>query len=129
MAANSTPALNDITVHELDEVLKGIAAIDPLVELSLQSKKLSAVSTGSGSPCLNLLRVTEKCAKEAETVDFVVIVGMGRAIHTNYTARFSCDSLKLAVIKNESVADFLGGRNFDAICDFQVRSRKRKGMD
>jgi len=51
----------------------------------------------------------------------VIIVGMGRTIHTNYYAQFSCDSLKLAVIKNESVANFLGGQNFDAICDFQCK--------
>ena len=66
LAANSSPALNDITHTEIEEVLVALAKIDPLIDRSLDSRLLYAVSTGSGSPCLNLLRVTEKCAKEAE---------------------------------------------------------------
>lgn len=36
--------------------------------------------------------------------DLVVVEGMGRAIHTNLLTSFTCDSLKLAVIKNRWLA-------------------------
>lgn len=49
----------------------------------------------------------------------VVIEGMGRAIHTNYNARFKCDALKLAMIKNRHLAERLfGGEVYDCICRF-----------
>ncbi len=56
----------------------------------------------------------------------VIIGGMGRAIHTNYNARFRCDSLKLAMIKNLHLADklFQGkGKMYDCVCKFE------QGMD
>lgn len=52
-------------------------------------------------------------------VDLVVIEGMGRALHTNYTARFLCDSLKVAVVKNEWLANRLGGKLFAVIVKFE----------
>ena len=32
-------------------------------------------------------------------VDLIVIEGVGRSIHSNFNAKFKCQSLKLAVIK------------------------------
>lgn len=38
---------------------------------------------------------------------------------TNFKARFKCDVLKLAMLKNDHVADLLfGGKAFDCICVF-----------
>lgn len=37
--------------------------------------------------------------------DLVVIEGMGRAIHTNMNAKFTCDVLKLAVLKSKWLAN------------------------
>ena len=42
----------------------------------------------------------------------VVIEGMGRAVHTNLRTRFKCDALKLAMIKNQHLAETL----FQARC-------------
>lgn len=39
----------------------------------------------------------------AEDVDLVVVEGMGRAIETNLYASFTCDSLKLAMVKHPEV--------------------------
>ena len=39
-----------------------------------------------------------------EECDLVVVEGMGRALHTNMEARLSCDTLKIAVIKNSWLA-------------------------
>ena len=56
--------------------------------------------------------------KELEA-DLVVLEGMGRAIHTNYTAAFSCEALKIAVLKNDWLAARLGGKMFDVIFKYE----------
>ncbi len=49
----------------------------------------------------------------------VIIEGMGRAIHTNYNAKFKCDALKLAMIKNRHLAQALfNGDVYDCVCRF-----------
>lgn len=37
---------------------------------------------------------------------------MGRSIHTNFYARFSCESIKVAVVKNATSAKLLGVENY-----------------
>ncbi len=44
---------------------------------------------------------------------------MGRAVESNYDARFDCDCLKLAMIKDEGVASAMGAEVFDLICRFE----------
>lgn len=56
---------------------------------------------------------------EGSGVDLVVFEGMGRAIHTNYTARLRVDTLKAAVIKTQWLADRLGGPIFSVIFKFE----------
>jgi bifunctional damage-control phosphatase, subfamily II, fusion protein len=52
-------------------------------------------------------------------VDLIVIEGMGRAVHTNYEARFKSPVLKLAMIKSKRVAERLfQGQLFDCMCRF-----------
>lgn len=43
-----------------------------------------------------------------QKVDFTIIEGMGRAIHTNFNAKFKCDCLKVAVLKNQWLAERFG---------------------
>lgn len=57
-------------------------------------------------------------------VDLVVIEGMGRALHTNLQAKFKCDCLKLAVIKNRWLAQRLGGDIFSVLCKFEPAPSK-----
>ena len=47
--------------------------------------------------------MSPECVAAAENVDLVVVEGMGRAIETNLYASFSCDSLKLAMVKHPEV--------------------------
>lgn len=56
--------------------------------------------------------------------DLVIIEGMGRAIHTNYYAALSCESLKMAVIKNSWLADRLGGKLFSVVFKYEVPAGK-----
>ena len=50
-----------------------------------------------------VLQLSPECVAAAENVDLVVVEGMGRAIETNLYASFSCDSLKLAMVKHPEV--------------------------
>jgi type II pantothenate kinase len=51
--------------------------------------RLYISSSGHGSPCLDLRRVTGELADAAAGTDLVIIEGMGRAIHTNLTCTFT----------------------------------------
>ncbi|CAG8635770.1 18813_t:CDS:2, partial [Racocetra fulgida] len=115
LAANSFPAANDVTADELIDILSSVSEMDSLIAAAWASKKLTVMATGSFSPCLDLIRINEDLAMACENVDLVVLEGMGRAIHTNYNAMFTCASLKLAVFKNSIAANELGAHVYDAI--------------
>ena len=118
-ACNSLPALNDIIADEMREVLEKAADICPDLNQAAKDKRVSVVGTGSGSPCINLRLVSEELAKAAEGVDLLLIEGMGRAVHTNLTTVFTCDCVKLAMIKNQRVAATLfKGDIYDCVCKF-----------
>lgn len=51
--------------------------------------------------------------------DLVVLEGMGRSIHTNFLATFSCDTLKAAVLKNQWLATKLGGGMFNVVFKYE----------
>ncbi|CAG8724505.1 14927_t:CDS:10, partial [Cetraspora pellucida] len=112
LAANSFPAANDVTADELTTILSSVSKMDSFIAAAWVSKKLTVMATGSSSPCLDLIRINEDLAKACENVD---LVGMGRAIHTNYNAIFTCASLKLAVFKSSLAANDLGANIYDAI--------------
>ena len=82
--------------------------------------RLFVCSNGQGSPCLDLRRVPGALADACVGADLVVVEGMGRAIHTNFRARFRVSSLKLAMIKNAHLAEaLLGGEIMDCVCLFE----------
>ena len=74
------------------------------------TKALKIIETGSASPCLDLSRINSDLAAliVENNVDLVVMEGMGRSIHTNYHAKFKCDSLKIAILKNKWLAERFG---------------------
>ncbi|XP_077552660.1 4'-phosphopantetheine phosphatase-like [Haemaphysalis longicornis] len=51
--------------------------------------------------------------------DLVVLEGMGRAVHTNLEARFRCEAIKAAVIKNHWLAQRLGGDMFSVVFRYE----------
>jgi hypothetical protein len=63
-------------------------------------------------------QVSAELAAEAADADLLVLEGMGRAIETNLTAKFTADSLKLGMVKHPEVAACLGGRLYDVVCKF-----------
>jgi hypothetical protein len=56
---------------------------------------------------------------QSNSVDLIILEGMGRSIHTNYDASFKCDSLKAAVLKNEWLAKRM-------ICEFKSETDVEK---
>uniref|UniRef100_A0A8C7KMW7 4'-phosphopantetheine phosphatase n=1 Tax=Oncorhynchus kisutch TaxID=8019 RepID=A0A8C7KMW7_ONCKI len=122
LASNSSPALNDVTNSELQILTERIAAMDLVIQSAVKEDRLTLVQSGSSSPCLDLSRLDKVLAGVVRErhVDLVIIEGMGRAIHTNYYAILSCESLKMAVIKNSWLADRLGGKLFSVVFKYEV---------
>uniref|UniRef100_A0A6A7G058 4'-phosphopantetheine phosphatase n=2 Tax=Hirondellea gigas TaxID=1518452 RepID=A0A6A7G058_9CRUS len=120
LCANSRPALNDVTVAELQGIVERACMICPTLLQHTNDGTLSVISTGHGSPCLDFSRLPRSLVEAAsEECDLVVVEGMGRAIHTNLEARFTCDVLKVAVIKNSWLAKRLGGEMFSVMCKYE----------
>jgi hypothetical protein len=108
LCANSKPAINDTTYAELAIIIRKASSLNSTLHNAFyQTHRLLVMETGSGSPCLDFNRVNvelaETCLKYK--VDLIILEGMGRAVHTNYYAKFKCDCLKIAVIKNSWLAN------------------------
>lgn len=111
LCANSKPAINDITCAELILVIKKACLLNTTLRTAYtEAKTLKIIETGSASPCLDLSRINSDLAAliVKNQVDLVVMEGMGRSIHTNYHAKFKCDSLKIAILKNKWLAERFG---------------------
>ena len=113
LCANSKAAINDITFVELLLVIKKVCGLNRTVSEAYNNKRLFVIETGSASPCLDLSRINIDLAEQMKcnNVDLVILEGMGRSIHTNFDAKFKCDCLKAAVLKNEWLANRFGFKN------------------
>jgi uncharacterized protein with ATP-grasp and redox domains len=118
LAANERPTLNDMTVHDIRAWWPRIIEIEP----SLARLPIDIISTGTGEPLIDLSEVSDELNRAAKNADLVVLEGMGRGVESNLEARFSCDTLKIAMLKDVAVARRLGGRVFDVVCKFESHS-------
>jgi len=118
LVVNSRPALNDATFFEMQVILEKLKKIDVEMDNFVKTEQIIVMENGNGSPCINLTSVPkETCATLIQhKCDFIILEGMGRAIHTNLHAHFTVDCLKLAVLKNNWIASKLNGKLFDAVC-------------
>lgn len=125
LTANTGPSLNDVTHGELVELVGRIAGWDAATAAALDDGRLTLLPSGNGQPLIDLSRVSPALADAVEGgdksrgCDLVVLEGMGRAVESNYDARFTCDCLKLAMIKDEGVASAMGAEVFDLVCRFE----------
>lgn len=124
LCANSAPALNDVTHKELEVILHQASMICPKIKDALEAGNLVAMETAQAGPCLDLSRLDSGLSKALQNVDLIVIEGMGRTVHTNYNAKFKCESLKAAVIKNQWLAKRLGGDMFAVVWKYEKPDRK-----
>lgn len=121
LAANSSPALNDVTIDELNPLLEQAAALDDALAGALSAGQLETVASGCGTPLIDLSRVTPQLAERVTQrgVDLVILQGMGRAIESNLHARFNCDVLKMGMVKDPNVAEGVGGEMYDLVMRFE----------
>ena len=119
LTANSAPALNDVTFEELVCLIGRVSEIDRTIAEAHKDGRLRLVPSGNGMPVIDLKCVSDELAGAARGADLLVIEGMGRALETNYDTRFRCDTLKLAMVKEQDVADLLGGKLYDVVCRFE----------
>ena len=116
LAANERPTLNDMTVHDVRAWWPRIVEAEP----SIGGLPIEAVSTGTGEPLIDLSAVSAELNRAAADADLVILEGMGRGVESNLKASFTCDAVKLAMLKDEAVARRCGGKLFDVVCRFRA---------
>lgn len=119
LAANSGPALNDITAEELEPLVLRCAQQDGVLADALGDGRLSVIASGGVSPLLDLTALTDECVARAAGADLIMLHGMGRAVESNWPADFACDVLRTAVLKEDAVAQRLDGKVFDCVWRFE----------
>lgn len=115
IAANEKPTLNDMTVAEANQWWPRLVEVEP----TLADLPTSIVSTGTSEPLIDLSAVSPELNNAAHDADLVVLEGMGRGVESNLDAAFSCDALNLAMLKDEVVAQRIGGKIYDVVCRFR----------
>ncbi len=120
LAANATPSLNDITHPELIDVLDRAAEIDEPFGKLLGTNRITSVASGCGTPLIDLAAISESCNAAAEGADLIILEGMGRSVESNYYVRFTCDVLKIALLKDREVARRLGAELYEPVCRFEA---------
>ncbi|KAL8228334.1 hypothetical protein R6Q57_015918 [Mikania cordata] len=117
LAANDLPSINDVTYHELLEIISKLKDENGNL-IGVDSQNLLIANSGNDLPVIDLSSVSQELAYLASDADLVVLEGMGRGIETNLYAQFKCDSLKIGMVKHPEVAQFLGGRLYDCVFKF-----------
>ena len=115
LAANERPTLNDMTIHDVNAWWPRLVEAEP----SLADLPIQRVSTGTGEPLIDLAEVSDELNSASAGADLVVLEGMGRGVESNLDAKFSCDAMNLAMIKDIMIAKRNNGRLFDVICRFR----------
>ena len=119
--ANESPSLNDMTIAETRELLPRLAQVDPVLKGLIDSGYITAMSSGGGTPLLDLRDVSEQCNRVAAAADLLLFEGMGRALESNYHAVFKVDGLKLCLIKEEIIARRHRGKVFDVVFRYDMQ--------
>lgn len=115
ITANSGPTWNDITIDELRQLLKRASTIDDIY----QSDALFNVPSGTSTPLIDLTNIGDELASAAQDADFIVIIGMGRGVESNWKSEFTRDCLRVCMLKDPHTAQSVGGREFDAVVRFE----------
>ena len=124
LAANTTPSLNDITAAELREMVTHVSEWDAIIGDAFRGGDLEIIASGCGTPLIDLSRVSNELAEACERrgVDLVVLEGMGRAVESNIHVPFTCDAIKIALIKDLGVATAFGGQMYDQVFKYEQRA-------
>jgi type II pantothenate kinase len=101
-----------------------VTMMDALLADALRDGRLKLVASGNGCPLIDLGQVSVELAEEAASADLVILEGMGRALQSNHGARFKCDVMKLAMVKDAHVAEKLGCPLMACFCRFERLTKK-----
>ncbi len=119
LATNRGPALNDITADELGPVLRRAAELDRPLASALATQTIVVRATGAATPLIDLARLDAEFAAAVADADLVWLHGMGRAIESNFHARFTCPAVWTAVLKDAEIAARIGGRLYDGVVRYE----------
>jgi len=122
LTANTTASLNDITHDELCSLIERIAQWDDTLRNALAEGQLELIPSGNGVPLIDLTTCSHHLieAVNRRKPDLVVLEGMGRALESNFHARLACDTIKIAMVKDQGVAGVYGGEVFDLVFRFEA---------
>jgi type II pantothenate kinase len=111
VVVNSLPASSDIAIAEARAhwALLGAWPGSPLGRL-VDAGRLRLVESGTGAPGIDFRFVGPELNAAAAGVAWVALEGQGRAVETNWSTRFSCPALRVAVVKDARVAEQIGWR-------------------
>ncbi len=123
LAANEHPALNDMTADETVDLVERLTAQDNDLAVLVEADMFEVVSTGNSLPLIDLSEVADELNEAAADADLVIIEGMGRAVESNFDAKFTVDCLWLALLKDLLVAQRIGGEVYDCVCKFVPQSQ------
>lgn len=119
LTGNSSPCLNDVTYNELNLYCCKATQQCRILKDAVSSGQLITVENGQKGPCLDLKSISQELCDLMEESDLIILEGMGRAVHTNLNAKFAVDSLKIAVLKNEWLANSLGAKQFSVVFKYE----------
>jgi len=114
LVANEYHTLNDMTIHDVAAWWPRIIAVEP----SLASLPIHPVTSGTGESLIDLGQVSPQLNQAACDADLLILEGMGRAVESNLDAAFTCDTLKIAMVKDPMVAQRCHGKIYDLVCRF-----------
>lgn len=128
LAANSEPALNDVTFAELCDFVERARKVDDVLDAHVASGRLALLPTGQNTTLLDLGSVSDELHAwtTAELGDcpepedwLVVLDGMGRSLESNWNAfqyvAPGASVLSLAMIKSEINAERLRANVKDCV--------------
>ena len=121
LAASQEPVLNDVTAEELTALRTQAEAIDS----TFADERLQVISTGTDTPLIDLTTLNPALCNAAVGCDLLILVGMGRALESNWMAEFTCESWRVATIKEHGIAKRRGGEIYDCVFRVEQAGRKR----
>jgi uncharacterized protein with ATP-grasp and redox domains len=108
LVVNSDPASSDITYTEAEALLSEMKRPASAVLQAIDSKRLELVPSGTGSPGIDLRHVGSELNAAAADAAWLILEGQGRSVETNWDTCFHCPAFRLAMVKDELVAQEIG---------------------
>ncbi len=122
LAANEVPSLNDMTADETAATVERLAADDEDLTALIASGMFEVVSTGNDIPLIDLSQVSDELNEAAADAELIILEGQGRAVESNFDAKFTVDTMKIALLKDPLVAKRIGGELYDCVCRYEPKA-------